>query len=76
MPIYDYKCAECGTGYDIFHKSHEIVEDVRCPACGSEKHKRLISAPNISMSARSSSEISTGPACENGGCCGGACGLD
>ena len=49
MPIYDYKCDECGKTYDVFHKVREVLEDVVCPACGSVKHTRLLSAPSFSM---------------------------
>ncbi len=71
MPIYDYKCEECGTTYDIFHKVREIAEDVVCPSCGSQNHTRLISAPAFSMG-----EKKEGSSCEDGGCCGGTCGLN
>jgi len=44
MPIYEYKCLECGGISEIFlHSPND--EDVQCPACGSYKLDRLISAP-------------------------------
>ncbi len=78
MPIYDYKCSDCGTTYDIFHKVREVEEDIVCPSCYSQKHVRLISAPSFSMHGRSSNSLSTDstPPCGDGSCCGGACGLD
>ena len=75
MPIYDYRCKACGTTYDVFHKVREVVDDVVCPSCGSADHARLLSAPNVAIGTRSSA--STSPGCsEEGGCCGGACGLN
>lgn len=42
MPIYDYRCGECGTVSEILQRG--LSEAVRCPACGSENMERLISA--------------------------------
>jgi putative FmdB family regulatory protein len=78
MPVYDYRCTECNSTYDVFHKGHEIKEDVACPSCGSTHHKKLMSIPIVSMgSTSSSSEYSSGSSCDTGGCCSGdACGLN
>ncbi len=78
MPIYDYQCSDCGATYDILHKVREVEEDIVCPSCSSQKHVRLISAPSFSMHGRGSESHASNaaPSCENGGCCGGACGLD
>ena len=72
MPIYDYKCNDCGNTYDVFHKVREVIDDVVCPSCESKNHTRLLSAPNVSMSMGSSA--SPAPTCPmGGGCCGDAC---
>ncbi len=76
MPIYDYRCNECGSTYDIFHKVREVAEDVVCPSCGSTKHTRLISAPSFSMNGKSSHASNEAPPCADGSCCGGSCGLN
>lgn len=74
MPIYDYRCDDCGSTYDVFHKVREVAEDIVCPSCQSTKHTRLISAPSISMNSASGAVRSDAPA---PGCCmGGACGLN
>jgi putative FmdB family regulatory protein len=75
MPMYDYRCTECGKTYDIYHKTREVAEDVVCPACGSTAHKRLMSAASVSM-GHSSSPSFDAPSCASGDCCGGACGLN
>lgn len=71
MPIYDYRCEECGKVYDVFHKVKEVDEDIVCPDCDSRKHTRLLSAPSISMGAKQSV-----PPCADGGCCPGSCGMN
>jgi putative FmdB family regulatory protein len=73
MPVFDYKCSECGKTYDVYHKVREIVEDVICPQCGSAEHKKLFSMASVATGGKSASESP----CEMGaGCCGGACGLN
>jgi putative FmdB family regulatory protein len=77
MPVYDYRCSDCNTTYDVFHKGREVLEDVLCPSCGSANHRKLMSVPVVSMdSSTSGSEYSNNSACESGGCCGGTCGLN
>jgi len=77
MPIYDYRCTHCDRTYDVFHKGHEVIEDVVCPSCGSVHHKKLMSIPVVSMgSVLARSDCPAGSSCEAGGCCGGPCGLN
>lgn len=75
MPIYDYRCDECGKTYDIYHKVREIAEDVVCPSCGSVRSTRLIGAPSFSMNGKSGA-VGEAPSCADGSCCGGTCGLN
>jgi putative FmdB family regulatory protein len=44
MPMYDYKCLDCGKESLIVVtlKEHEAGE-VQCPACGSKKLQQLFS---------------------------------
>ncbi len=46
MPIYDFRCRECGRVVEIF-LHHNIDEAVSCPHCGSKDMERLISASYI-----------------------------
>lgn len=75
MPIYDYRCKECNTVFDVFHKGKEVEEDIVCPKCGSTKYVKLMSAPSLSFSSSSGTDFSGGSSCDSG-CCGGACGLN
>lgn len=43
MPIYDYKCQECGNVSEIFIRSADS-EEIKCSSCGSKNLERLISA--------------------------------
>lgn len=46
MPKYDFKCLECGNVSE-FTLSVSSDSMVACPSCGSNKMKRMISAPNV-----------------------------
>ncbi|MEW5797878.1 MAG: zinc ribbon domain-containing protein [Bacteroidota bacterium] len=75
MPTYEYICSDCKQRYDIFHKVREIEEDVICPTCGSQHHKRVMSVTSVSMAGISSSSNDSASSCDSGSCCGGACGV-
>lgn len=46
MPIYEYRCRECGKRFDRFFRSLEEAEkerEVECPQCGSKGARKLFS---------------------------------
>ena len=45
MPIYDYKCADCGFIFEVMAdgRGHPPL----CPSCGGEQTKKLMAAPAI-----------------------------
>jgi putative FmdB family regulatory protein len=43
MPIYEYRCLECGRISEIFLRSLNS-QNVQCPICGSYKLDKLLSA--------------------------------
>ena len=49
MPIYEYKCSDCGHLMDALQGVNDPpLTD--CPACSGTNLKRLISAPNFRLS--------------------------
>ena len=62
MPIYDYKCRECGKVSEVLLRTADD-RSIRCPDCGSNNLERLISASRM-IAADSRSPGST--------CCGRA----
>ena len=44
MPIYEYQCEACGHVFDSLQKISEAPL-TRCPDCGAEALKKLVSAP-------------------------------
>ena len=59
MPTYNYKCNECNTKYEIFHKVKENPYDVICPSCNSKSSTKLMAAANIGV--KSSHSHNTAP---------------
>lgn len=43
MPIYEYRCEECGRTYEQIRRMSEADKDLQCPSCESEKVKRQVS---------------------------------
>ncbi len=62
MPIYDFRCADCGALSEVLVRGAE-GQGVRCPDCGSEKMDKLVSASYI---------IKTGQREPGTTCCGSA----
>ncbi len=50
MPIYEYRCDECGTTFDKLIRSSSAIT---CPQCGSASLEKLLSAPTF-LSGRTS----------------------
>ncbi|MEM1255637.1 MAG: zinc ribbon domain-containing protein [Cyanobacteria bacterium P01_H01_bin.21] len=59
MPLYDYKCADCGP-FDVWRKMAEVTTPLPCPSCGVIA-TRVFTAPNISLSTGSLSRVSDSP---------------
>jgi putative FmdB family regulatory protein len=80
MPIFEYLCQECGTKYEVLHKSSENKNNIICPNCSSSNNKKLLSTFSASMgdSGYSGDSCATGN-CDvpsSGGCASGMCGLN
>lgn len=48
MPIFEYRCNDCGKKFEIFFKSMRESENVKCPECNSENIGKLFSSFNSS----------------------------
>lgn len=51
MPLYDYKCADCGP-FDAWRKMAEVSTPMACPDCDAIA-MRIFTAPNISLGSGS-----------------------
>lgn len=58
MPIYEFKCNDCGFVFEAFLLKSE--EEVNCIECKSKKVVKLISAPYLVGTSNSNSGSSCG----------------
>jgi putative FmdB family regulatory protein len=47
MPIYDFRCQECGKISEFLLSGSSDSRTLDCPGCGSQHLERLISAPSL-----------------------------
>ena len=65
MPIYEYRCEECGHQFERLARSiHDESLELVCPSCEGAAVRRLISAPTVRTSAKAggSTEATETPA--------------
>lgn len=43
MPIYEYRCGECGEKFEKWLRSMTGAEEIRCPKCGSRRVEKALS---------------------------------
>jgi putative FmdB family regulatory protein len=56
MPIYEYRCAQCGEKFELFVRSAAQQAAVpTCPKCGSAETRKALSLFGIGEASRSSS---------------------
>ena len=55
MPIYEYRCGECGRRFSVFWRSFSDIheEKILCKLCGSKGVERLISKVRVVRSEES-----------------------
>ena len=47
MPIYEYRCRNCGKRVSKLFRSMSDVREIPCPHCGEDSLERLISKPAV-----------------------------
>jgi len=47
MPIYDYKCHDCGKVFEFFASASYDAITLVCPDCGKKNLEKMISAPAL-----------------------------
>ncbi|MBM3745125.1 MAG: zinc ribbon domain-containing protein [Acidobacteria bacterium] len=44
MPLYEYRCKECGKRFELIRRFQDADGDLDCPHCQSEQVERQISS--------------------------------
>jgi putative FmdB family regulatory protein len=50
MPIYEFKCSECGQVMEVLVPGYTVPDDITCRQCGSGEVKKMISKGNYHQS--------------------------
>lgn len=53
MPIFEFKCLECGDTFEILFINSEEKIEIECPECKSKSFERVLSQSNYAMAAGS-----------------------
>jgi len=76
MPIYEYRCADCGRSFEAYVR--QGADETECPACHGGNIARELS---VFAAGRGTSGVTNGSGVDGGsgamgggGCCGGGCG--
>jgi putative FmdB family regulatory protein len=48
MPIYDYKCSNCGQEFELIQKFSDKPK-TKCPNCEKDTLSKLVSAPSFRL---------------------------
>ena len=66
MPMYEYRCRDCGATFDELVPSAQVSDsEIACPYCGEHAAEKLMSAFASSGSGSSAASVAGG-----GGSCG------
>lgn len=75
MPIYEYKCDDCGSCFEELVMGEPVR--VACPRCGSSSTEKVISTFRRGRAHSDSAPISRGSSSSSSnacsGCAGGSC---
>jgi putative FmdB family regulatory protein len=76
MPIYEYRCNDCGKEFEKRVARADDTGGVQCPSCG-EKHLTQRFSTFAAVTG-SSGGRDAAPACPSAGCCpnSGTCGMN
>jgi putative FmdB family regulatory protein len=75
MPIYEYRCADCGNQFEKLIRRSEDAETLTCPSCGQAHLNQQLSTFAPQMGATKSAPM---PSCGQAGRCpnAGMCGMN
>ena len=74
MPIYEYRCEDCGTKFEKLVRRQAEELALECPSCGQKHLKQELSTFAAHSGNSRASEL---PACPSGRCMNpGVCGMN
>jgi putative FmdB family regulatory protein len=72
MPIYEYRCEDCGTKFEKLVRRSTETSEVECPSCGKSHLKQELSTFAAHAAGPKASDAPVCPSglCSNPGMCG------
>ena len=75
MPIFEYRCEDCGTRFEKLVRRTSDAPGVECPSCGQKHLQQELST--FAAHANGSPKSNEMPSCPSGRCTNpGMCGLN
>ena len=76
MPIYEYRCEDCGTQFEKLVRGSTGAAEIECPSCGQKHLKQELSTFAAHATGLNAAEPPKPPSCPAGGPCNnpGGCG--
>ena len=75
MPIFEYRCQDCGTKFEKLVRRSTEVAELECPSCGKQHLEQELST--FAAHANGSPKSSAAPVCPSGRCSNpGMCGMN
>jgi putative FmdB family regulatory protein len=74
MPIYEYKCQDCGTKFEKLVRRSSETAELNCPSCGkkhlNQEFSTFAAHANGQMAQSSDAPVCPSGMCSNPGFCG------
>ena len=61
MPIYEYRCKQCGAKFDKLVKLSTLLPEIECPKCGAHKAAKAVSKLGMAGNSSSGKSFSAAP---------------
>jgi putative FmdB family regulatory protein len=75
MPIFEYRCQDCGTKFERLVRRSTEVAELECPSCGKQHLQQELST--FAAHANGSPKSAPAPVCPSGRCSNpGMCGMN
>ncbi len=70
MPIYEFRCTQCGEVFEILSVRSDETIEMKCPKCSGENVERIMSRASFNTSGSSKGTV---PSLTERQCSGGSC---
>jgi putative FmdB family regulatory protein len=75
MPIFEYKCQDCGSRFEKLIRRSSDVPELACPSCGQKHLSQELST--FAAHSNGGSKAAEAPVCPSGRCSNpGMCGMN